>query len=365
MIHQHPFGERRARLQELLKSADREAFVVNDLVNISYLTGFIGSYAVLVVDQESATLLTDARYTEIAAGQVQGLPILTQPLSGVDAFFESFFQQKAYKTTCFEPSLPFSKWEKLKKYLGKGAEGLQGDEISLTALRKVKDAGEVQLIQRAAVIADKMMSTAFLYATAGTTEADLSRRIRQAAEDLGGQGESFTNIVASGPNSSRPHHKPSDRALQPGDFLTVDLGAVYQGYCSDLTRNPVIGKASSQLETMYAVCLEAQQAGVKACRAGKTGKEVDSEVREIIERKGFGEYFVHGTGHGVGLEIHESPRLSQSSGDTLQAGNIVTVEPGIYIPGVGGVRIEDLLLVTDAEPLVLSHSPKNFTVLAQ
>lgn len=359
----HPYKQRRQQLQEALKSADADAFVVHDLVNIRYLTGFVGSYAVLVVDQGGAELLTDGRYTEIAESMVQGLPVLTQPMSGIDEFFASYFSKKNYATTLFESTLSVSKLDKLKKYLGNGAEGLTANDGMISALRMVKDSGEIELIRRAAVIADKMMATAMLYAAAGVSEASLSRRIRFASEELGGLGESFTNIVASGPNSSRPHHKPSDRVFAAGDFLTVDLGAIYGGYCSDLTRNPVIGHATAQLEKMYAVCLQAQEAGLKACRAGVAGKEVDSITREVIATHGYGDYFVHGTGHGVGLEIHESPRLSQSSKDTLEAGHVVTVEPGIYIPGVGGVRIEDLLVITEGEPLVLSQAPKAFTVL--
>ncbi len=359
----HPYAERRTRLQVALQEEQAEAFVIHDSVNIQYLTGFFGSYGVLIVDQDSAVLITDGRYTEIAQSMVEGLPVITQPITNVDGFFREHFNTKSYAKTLFEATLPHSRVEKLRSYLGSASQGLKADSSLLNTLRSVKDAGEISLIQQAAVIADKMMSLAHLYALAGTTEASLSQRIRFASEELGGSGESFTNIVASGPNSSRPHHKPSKRALQSGDFLTIDLGAVYQGYCSDLTRNPVIGKATNQLEAMYSACLEAQLAGVAACRAGVAGKEVDSVAREIIASKGFGEYFVHGLGHGVGLEIHESPRLSQSSVDTLQAGNVVTVEPGIYIPGVGGVRIEDLLVVTEGEPLVLSHSPKAFTVL--
>ena len=358
----HSFNDRRGRLKAALAESQSDAIVIHDMINIRYLTGFVSSYGILILSAKGGTLITDGRYKEVAGAlAASDLEVICQPISGVDAFFADFFQQQQFGKILFESSLPYSRLEKLREYT-KGSE-LNAEEGMIGKLRRIKDNSEIARIVEAARIADAMMVVAQLYARAGVTEKELSRRIRFASEELGGSGESFSNIVASGPNSSKPHHKPSDRQFQSGDFLTLDLGAIFEGYCSDLTRNPVIGKPSAELERMYAVCLEAQEAAVAACKAGKTGKELDTLAREIITERGYGEYFVHGLGHGVGLEIHENPRLSQSSVDTLMAGDIVTVEPGIYVPGVGGVRIEDLLLVREDDSLVLSHSPKRFTVL--
>jgi Xaa-Pro aminopeptidase len=233
----------------------------------------------------------------------------------------------------------------------------------LVDLRRCKDDGEIATIKKAAGIADKMMQLAWDTARVGVSELELSRAIRRGSEALGAEGESFPNIVASGPNASRPHHHPMKRRLRKGDMITIDLGAVVDGYCSDLTRNPVLGKSSLRYDAMYEVCLAAQQAGIKACTAGATGKDVDAVARDIIASAGYGDYFNHGLGHGVGLDIHEAPRLSPASTDTLRAGDVVTVEPGIYIPGFGGLRIEDLLVVTEGKPRVLSRITKNLVIL--
>jgi len=198
----------------------------------------------------------------------------------------------------------------------------------------------------------------------GITEREVSRRVRFASEVLGGEGESFPNIIASGPNSSIPHHHPGDRVLQRGDVVTVDLGAIVDGYCSDLTRNFFIGPPSPELERVYTTVLEANNAAIAAIRPGMTGQEADAVARAIINAAGYGDYFGHGLGHGVGLEIHEAPRLSPLADDTpLAAGHIVTIEPGVYIPDLGGVRIEDYAVVTEVGAEVLSRYPKHLAVL--
>jgi Xaa-Pro aminopeptidase len=352
-----------ARLRREIKSAGLDALVVIQPVNVRYLSGFIGSYAVLVVDTSSATLITDGRYAEIAEGMVSDAKVMVQPLIKVDDWFRDFFSERGYKSLGFEGTLAWDEVERLKKRTRPSKGRLVESASLITQLRRVKDEVEIKAIARAARIADAMMEAAQTAARPGTPELELSQLIRRAAEDFGGEGESFDNIVASGPNASRPHHHPQKRKLRAGDMITFDLGARWNGYCSDLTRTPALGRLDPKFEKIYTTCLRAQEAALKAIRAGAACRDVDSAAREIISEAGYGSYFNHGTGHGVGLEIHEGPRLNAVSEETLQSGNVVTVEPGIYIPGFGGVRIEDLVVVTDKGCRVLSKSSKTLTIL--
>ncbi|MCB2156977.1 Xaa-Pro peptidase family protein [bacterium] len=350
-------------LKKLLKANEIEALYIRDLINIRYLTGFEGTYAILVVDQRKATLITDSRYGEIAQGMVTGAKVVIQPMVKIKEFFVNFFKKAGYKTIGFEGSLCVDEFDALKGHVRPSKAKLVKTCGLVQSLRAIKDEGELKLIGRAAKIADLMMARAYEMLKVGVKEVDLSREIRFGSELLGGSGESFANIVASGPNASRPHHHPLGRRFKKGDMITIDLGAIYGGYCSDMTRTPVLGKVDKKFEEIYNVCLHAQKESLKACVAGKTGGEVDAIARDIIASAGYGKYFAHGLGHSVGLEIHENPRLRTGSEEVLQPGHVVTVEPGIYIPGFGGVRIEDLVVVTKGKPKVLSRTPKELQVL--
>jgi len=358
--------QKNPRLQALRRSMkDRglDAFIVRNLLNIRYLCGFIGTYGVLVVDSRKAVFTTDSRYAEMADSMVTGARIVLQPSSGVKEHFQSFFRKQAYARIGFEGSISFNEHALTKDWVRPGKSKLEEAEDIITRLRRIKDDGEVRIIAKAARLADRMMAKAWELIGPGATETEISLAVRRACEDGGGEGESFPNIIASGPNASRPHHHPLKRRMRKGDMVTVDLGALVDGYCSDMTRTPIIGRPSRKFEEIYRVCLEAQEAGVAACVAGAACKDVDGVAREIISSAGYGKYFGHGLGHGVGLQIHEAPRLSPLSKDILEPGDIVTVEPGIYIPGYGGLRIEDLLLVTKGKPRVLSRTPKGLTII--
>ena len=285
-----------------------------------------------------------------------------QPGRGVAEFLKDVFRSLDYHRVGIEDSITLGEMDDLEGWAPGTLFSRAGELI--TEQRAVKDAHEISIIRRAVALADRMMEQAMERARPGVVEKDLSRAIRFSSEELGGDGESFPNIIASGPNSSSPHHHPGVRALAAGDALTIDLGGVVDGYCSDLTRNPFIGKPVAELEKIYNLVLEANRAAIDAIRPGMTGIEIDAIAREIIEKAGYGTYFGHGLGHGVGLEIHEAPRLSPMAKSTrLMAGNIVTIEPGIYVPGLGGVRIEDYVLLTDQGAEVLSASPKELRVL--
>lgn len=350
------------RVKTALAEEDLDGLVVLDGVNIVYLTGFRASYAILVIDKGGVVLVTDSRYGEAAERELDWLEVKVQPSRKVQEFLLGFFVSREYTRLGFEESISVEQHDRLGKWTP-GTELVRAGDI-VKKLRAVKDASEIDAIRRAVALADRMMEHAFSLLRPGTRERDISRAIRFSSEELGGSGESFANIVASGPNSSVPHHHPGERLLAPGDAVTVDLGGIVDGYCSDLTRNPFLGKPVPELERVYNVVLEANLAAVAAIRPGMTGVEVDAVARDIIETAGYGAYFGHGLGHGVGLEIHENPRLSPQAGDSpLVAGNIVTIEPGIYIPGLGGVRIEDYILLGEEGAEVLSTFPRELTVL--
>jgi Xaa-Pro aminopeptidase len=354
---------RLAALRKAIKAAGLDAIIVVDRKNVKYLCGFDGSYGKLVVDARNARLVTDERYAEIAAGMVTGAKVVVQPLTGVDAFLTTLLAESGYKTIGFEGTMSFNEAEHLRGIARRAKAKLAECAAIVRDLRRTKDAEELKRIAKAAQIADKMMAAAFEALAPGVTEIEVARVIRAAAEKYGAEGESFSCIVASGPNASRPHHSPSSRRIRKGDMVTIDLGAVYKGYCSDITRTVAMGKVHPRFEEIYTVCLEAQEAAVKATRAGITGKDLDAVARDIIEAAGFGPQFGHGLGHGVGMDIHEAPRNSKASADTLAVDDVVTIEPGIYVPGFGGVRIEDLLVVTNGKPKVLSRTPKGLLVI--
>ncbi len=354
--------DRVKRLRKAMKAKGLDAFIVLDRTNTRYLTGFTGSYSTTIVDGSQIRFITDSRYAEIAESKLpKGYKVICQPTSGVKDFYLSLFAKSGYKTMGFEESITFEQFETWKD-LAKPTT-LVGAQKLILDMRMVKDDTELAIIKKATKLADAMMALAMENLKPGITEWQLSKIIRRGSEDLGGEGESFENIVASGTNSSRPHHRGSTRKIRVGDMVTVDLGGIVDGYCSDLTRAVMVGKNNKKFEEIYNVCLAANEAAIKGIRPGMTSKEADALARDVIKSAGFGEYFGHGLGHGVGLEIHEGPRLSPEGKHILAPGHIITIEPGIYIPGFGGVRIEDYAVVTDKGVKVLSKSPKNYTVL--
>ncbi len=355
-------ADRLRKLRAAMKARGLDAFLVLDRVNTRYLSGFTGSHSIILIDARQARFITDSRYAEIAAGMIdRSFKVICQPPKGTADFLRSLFKGSGYKAIGFEESITFQQYEAYKGY-ARGGKLVPAQDLILD-LRAVKDGAELAIIRRAARLADDMMALALKSLRVGMTELELSRIIRRGAEDLGGEEESFKNIVASGPNASKPHHRGSNRRIRRGDMVTIDLGGVYKGYCSDLTRTVCVGPPGKRFEHIYNVCLAANEAAIRGIRPGMRGEEADALAREVIVRAGLGEYFGHGLGHGVGLEIHEAPRLSMESKAVLKPGHIVTIEPGIYIPGFGGVRIEDYALVTEKGCRVLSKSPKDLTVL--
>jgi Xaa-Pro aminopeptidase len=345
------------RLRGRMETAGCDALLVTHLTNIRYLTGFTGTAALLFVTAEDALFVTDGRYGVQAPDQLGAADVRAR----IEVLGEG---QREVVTAASQ---------------GAARVGLEADHVSWSAsrryeeewfpaarvvpttdlcesLRIVKDTGEVDRIRAACAIADAALAEVRPRLAEGPTEREFGFELDVAMRRLGASGNSFETIVASGPNGARPHHRPADRTIVDGDLVVIDFGALVDGYCSDMTRTVMVGEPTTTQSRMLAVVLEAQAAGVDAVRAGVATSEVDAACRDVVTEAGWGDAFSHGTGHGVGLDIHEAPRVARTSGDTLAAGHIVTVEPGVYLPEHGGVRIEDTVVVTDTgcEPLTLT-----------
>jgi Xaa-Pro aminopeptidase len=323
---------------ERLRSVLEEPLLVTNPTNILYLFGFKSSNAALLVDQDRARLFTDFRYSE-AARAVEGVEFqetkralladLADRLSGPIGFEADFVSYAGYET-------------------------LRGGSIELVprrglveGLRAVKDADELAAIKRACEITDRMFERLVEEPFLGRTERDVAWTIEQLFHDEGADAVAFETIVASGPNSARPHGRATDRPIGRGETVLVDTGCIVGGYASDYTRTFTTGFVEGPIKEAYALVLAAQQAGLDALRAGVRGVDADAAARAVVDATAFAGTFGHGLGHGLGLEVHEAPRLSVESKDTLAAGNVVTVEPGIYLEGRAGIRIEDNVVITD------------------
>jgi Xaa-Pro aminopeptidase len=343
-------ADRLAGLRRVI--GDEGSLLVSSLTNIRYLTGFTGSAGMLFVFPGAAVLLTDGRYEEQAARQISStgtsvsVAVASRPEQkkraaalvaergperlSLEADHITWAQKEAFADDWF-PSVVLCPTSGL-------VEGL----------RQVKDGEEIASLADAASKADAALAQVRPLLERGPTESTFGRTLDNAMRELGASGPSFETIVASGPNAAMPHHRPTSRRIEPGEPVVLDFGAVVDGYCSDMTRTVWVGHLDDpQLRRAYEVVRAAQAAGVAKIRPGVACADVDRACREVIAEAGWSERFVHGTGHGVGLDIHEAPSVSSASTDTLVVGHVVTVEPGVYLPGLGGIRIEDTLVVTE------------------
>jgi Xaa-Pro aminopeptidase len=335
---------------ERLQASLEEPLLVSNLVNIRYLAGFDSSNAALVVEPERVRLFSDFRYAELGRS-IQGVEFVETKRSLYAALAELLEGGHGFEAD----DLTYGKWETLSA----GGLELVPRRGLVEALRAVKDESELDAVRRAAAVTSEAYARFAEETFVGRTERDLAWRMDELFHELGAEGPAFETIVAAGPKGARPHSRPSDREVGPGEAVVVDSGARLDGYCSDCTRTFATGALPERLQEAYAVCLEAQLAGLEAVRVGATGVEADAAARRVIEEAGFGEAFGHGLGHGVGVDVHEAPRLARESSDTLVAGNVVTVEPGIYLEGLGGIRIEDLVIVGEDAPEVLTGFTKD------
>jgi Xaa-Pro aminopeptidase len=321
---------------ERLQASLEEPLLVSNLVNLRYLVGFESSNAALLVEPERAQLFSDFRYAELGRS-VEGVEFIETKRSLFDALAELIEGRIGFEAD----HVTYARWETL----GKGGLELVPRRGLVEELRAVKDEAELEAVRNAAALTSEAYARFAEERFVGRTERDLAWRLEELFHELGAEAPAFESIVAAGPNGARPHSRPSDREIGAGETVVIDAGAKLDGYCADCTRTFATGPLPERLSEAYAVCLEAQLAGLQAVRAGATGVEADGAARSVIDDAGFGEAFGHGLGHGVGLDVHEAPRLSRESSDTLVADQVVTVEPGIYLEGLGGIRIEDLVIV--------------------
>jgi Xaa-Pro aminopeptidase len=354
--------DRAERLSRLMLDAGVDVMLITDLVNVRYLTGYTGSNGLAVVGPETRVFITDFRYVEQATEQVdRSFDRRVAPEELIQAVKE-VLPGGALRLGFEAPNLSVRDHGRLREALAERVE-LVALDGPVEQLRAIKDPEEVARIREAARLADAAFTEIVSDGLAGRTEREVRFALVQKLHTQGADGPSFDAIVAAGPHAALPHATPREVEIKPGELVVIDWGAKLDGYCSDCTRTLATGEPATQAREIYDLVLEAQRAGLRSVRAGAAGRAVDSAARELIAAGGHGKDFGHGLGHGVGLAIHEGPRLSQRSDAVLEAGNVVTVEPGVYLPGVFGVRIEDLVVVTPDGCEILTLVPKELTVV--
>ena len=350
------------RVQDILKEKNIDAVLISNGKNMRYISGFTGETGYVYISDKRHAVITDFRYTIQAETEAEGYEVITIGNGGYSETLNDVLATDGVKLLGFEAGdMLFADYQKLKGDLA-GVELVPvGNEI--TAMRRIKTPQELEYIKTAEAIGDKVFTEILDFIKPGMTEIEVAARIEYLLKINGAEGISFNAIVASGINSSMPHAVPSHKKIEKGDFLTMDFGCVYNGYCSDMTRTIVIGKASDKQKEIYKLVLKAQLAALDFIKAGYKGKEVDKVARDIIYAAGYEGCFGHGLGHSVGLNIHENPRLSMLEEDIIEAGMTETIEPGIYIKGFGGVRIEDLVVVTEDGCVNFTKSEKKLIEL--
>ena len=343
-------------VRRLLKEASLDALVVMNPENRYYLSGFTGTSGVLFINASRAVLLTDFRYQEQAATECPAYEIIIFAGTFTEKLVELISQSKTTNLACEGNFITHKQFLALEKNLKN--TNLQPVNEFVEALRILKDDLEINNIDNAVKLADDAFKNILGFIKPGISEKELALELEFFMRRAGAEKAAFTFIVASGKRSSLPHGVASEKIIQPGDLVIMDFGAVYHGYHSDITRTVVIGTPTAKQSEIYHIVLKAQMTALAAVRSGVKACDVDKAARDIITSHGYGENFGHSTGHGLGLNIHENPRLAVKSENILQTGMVVTIEPGIYIPDWGGVRIEDTVVVEDRGCKILTKSPK-------
>lgn len=354
------FANRLANLREKLQTEDVDALLVTKNANVTYFSGFRGDSSALLFGKNFRRLVTDGRYTEQAVNESRNFVIVEQTEGLLKKIVEEIKTLGCRRVGIEGIVMTVAQ----HAYLAKELAGVEFKSIELDTLRQVKDTAEIAHIHEACRIADNAFTKILEFIKPNMREVDVAAELEYYMRRFGSEKVAFTTIVASGWRSSLPHGSATDKKICAGDFVTLDFGATFGGYRSDITRTICVGRANDEQRKIYNAVLNAQLHGLEVITAGKSGVEVDAAVRERLETAGYGKFFVHGLGHGVGLEIHEEPRLSRlSTCEKLLPNMIVTDEPGVYLANFGGVRIEDTVLVTGDSAQPLTRSPKNLIEL--
>ncbi len=352
------FSGRLANLYEKISAEEVDALLITKVPNVTYFSGFRGDSSALLVGKNFRKLITDGRYTQQAKQESKNFQIVEH----TEGLYKKLVEElKGCKKIGVEGSVMTVAQ---RDYLAKELAGVEFKSVELDTLRQVKDAAEINCIKKACAIADNAFRKILDFIKPEVSEVEVAAELEYLMRKFGSERAAFTTIVASGWRGSLPHGIATDKKICAGELVTIDFGAVYNGYHSDITRTIAVGKISSEQKKIYNAVLSAQVYGLEVIMTGKSGKDIDEAVRKVFEDAGYGKNFVHGLGHGVGLEIHEEPRLSKlSKTENILPNMIVTDEPGLYFENVGGVRIEDTVLVTRGSAEPLTHSPKTLIEL--
>ena len=350
------------RLRQALDARGAGALLELHPPNVYYLSGFSGDSGALLVESAAVTLFTDGRFTIQAKEETHGVRVYIHEGPLLEAVGNFLRARKRQKVAVAPARLTLTGWKTLRKAAGANLKWLAVDGI-VENLRVVKDASEIDRIRDAARLASEVMQETVHLIRPGVSELDIAAEIGYRMRRKGASGESFESIVAAGPRSALPHACPTARRIGKNELVVLDLGAILRHYCSDLTRTVYVGKAPARVRQLYQAVLEAQAVARAALKSGVACGTIDAAARSTLRRQGLGRYFVHSTGHGIGLEIHEDPRIARDQKKLLETGNVVTLEPGVYIEGVGGIRIEDDALVTPRGAEILTTAPRDFLEL--
>jgi Xaa-Pro aminopeptidase len=349
------------KLRATLEENGVDALLITNGHSIRYMTGFTGTAGVAIISKNDAMFITDFRYTEQAASQIKDYRIVQHKKTIIEEIATQVTDMGINSLGFEKNDVTYSDFELYK-------QAIQADLVPLSGLvekiRLIKTDEEISIIKAACRIADEAYEYILTYIKPGMTELDVSNELEFFMRKKGATSSSFDIIVASGTRSALPHGVATDKVIENGDFVTLDFGALYNGYISDTTRTLAVGEPSDKLKEIYQVVLDSQLLALEKVKPGMTGKEADAIARDYIASKGYGEAFGHSLGHGIGLEVHEGPGLSFRSDIVLEPGMVITIEPGIYLPNIGGVRIEDDALVTENGLEKLTHSTKELLILS-
>ena len=354
--------KRRNALLAEIAGRKLDCLVVTHPANWYYLTGFTGESGALVVSPDRTTLLTDGRFTVQAKAETHGLNIELQQ-GELYAAVGSFLRKKRLQRVGYNANqLTVRQWNTLRQALGGRGRGFDAGGL-VERQRMRKDVQELAVMRKAAILAGEVLETVLKLVKPGVRESELGAEIDYQMKKRGASGASFETIVASGPRGALPHARPTAKKLRKNELVVLDLGVILGHYCSDMTRTVHVGRASKRVRGWYRSVQEAQQAAVDAVRTGVSCGEVDAAARDVLKKNGLDQYFVHSTGHGLGLEVHEEPRVARGQSVRLEAGNVITIEPGVYVEGVGGIRIEDDVVVQEGRNEVLTRVKRDLIEL--
>lgn len=345
------------QLRQALLEKELDAIVITSPINRRYISGFTGSAGAVIISQKDARFITDFRYTEQAEAEAFGFQIIEHKEAIEKEINKQLNDIKATRVGFEKDYTTYSLYETYQKFFD---ATLIPESGLIEELRMIKTKEELEIMKKAAQIADDAYDHIQSFIKPGVKEIEVANELEFFMRRRGATSSSFDTIVASGFRSAMPHGVASEKEIQSGELVTLDYGALYHGYCSDITRTLAVGEVSEELRTIYDIVLEANMRGVNEIKPGMSGKEADAIARDYISERGYGDNFGHSTGHGLGMEVHEAPRLSHRAKERLEPGMVVTVEPGIYVPGIGGCRIEDDIVITEEGNERLTFSTKKF-----